>query len=55
MLNESLEDPHFRKEWEDATTELAEPDKIIASRSDAGLTQADVVSRMGTTQCRTPR
>ena len=51
MLNESLEDPHFRKEWEDATTELAEPDKIIASRSDAGLTQADVVSRMGTTHC----
>ena len=55
MLNESLEDPHFRKEWEDANAELAELVKIIAARSDAGLTQADVVSRMGTTQCRTPR
>ena len=50
MLNESLEDPHFRKEWEDANAELAELDKIIAARSDAGLTQADVASRMGTTQ-----
>ena len=50
MLNESLEDPHFRKEWEYANAELAKLDKIIAARSDVGLTQADVASRMGITQ-----
>lgn len=50
MLNESLEDPNFRKEWEDANAELAELDKIIAVRASAGLTQADVAVRMGTTQ-----
>lgn len=50
MLNESLEDPNFRKEWEDANAELAELDKIIAARASVGLTQADVAARMGTTQ-----
>ena len=50
MLNESMEDPNFRKEWEDANAELAELDKIIAARTSAGLTQADVAARMGTTQ-----
>lgn len=50
MLNESLEDPNFRKEWEDANAELAELDKIIAARASAGLTQAEVATRMGTTQ-----
>ena len=49
MLNESLEDPNFREEWEDANAELAELDKIIAARASAGLTQADVATRMGTT------
>lgn len=50
MLNESLEDPNFRKEWEDANAELAELDKIIEARASAGLTQTDVATRMGTTQ-----
>lgn len=50
MLNESLEDPNFRQEWEEANAELAELDKIIAARASAGLTQADVATRMGTTQ-----
>ncbi len=50
MLNESLEDPNFRKEWEDANAELAELDKIVAARASAGLTQAEVAARMGTTQ-----
>lgn len=49
MLNESLEDPNFREEWEDANAELAELDKIIAARASAGLTQTDVATRMGTT------
>lgn len=50
MLYESLEDPNFRKEWEEANSELAELDKIIAARASARLTQADVAARMGTTQ-----
>lgn len=43
MLNESLKDPNFRKEWEDANAELAELDRIIAARSEMGLTQADSI------------
>lgn len=50
MLNESLEDPNFRKEWEDANAELAELDKIIAARASAGRTLVDVAARPGTTQ-----
>lgn len=50
MLSKSLSDPNFRKEWEEANAELAELDKIIAARASAGLTQADVAARMGTTQ-----
>ena len=50
MLNESLKDPDFRREWEDANAELAELDQIVAARTGAGLTQADVAARMGTTQ-----
>lgn len=50
MLNESLKEPEFRKEWEDANAELVMLDNILAARSEAGLTQAEVVLRMGTTQ-----
>ena len=53
MLSKSLSDPNFRKEWKKANAELAELaelDKIIAARASAGLTQADVAVRMGTTQ-----
>ena len=45
MLNESLEDPNFREEWEDANAELAELDKIIAARASAGLTRRAVKPR----------
>ena len=50
MLNESLKDPEFCKEWQAANEELAELDRIIAARTSAGLTQAEVATRMGTTQ-----
>lgn len=50
MLNESLKEPEFRKEWEDANAELVMLDNILAARSEAGLTQAEVALRMGTTQ-----
>lgn len=50
MLNESLKEPEFRKEWEDTNAELVMLDNILAARSEAGLTQAEVALRMGTTQ-----
>ena len=50
MLNESLKEPEFRKEWEDANAELVMLDNILAARSEASLTQAEVALRMGTTQ-----
>lgn len=42
MLDESLEDPAFRKEWEEANAELVMLDNILAVRAEAGLTQAEV-------------
>lgn len=50
MLDESLEDPAFRREWEVANAELVMLDNILAVRAEAGLTQAEVALRMGTTQ-----
>ena len=50
MLDESLDDPEFRKEWEAANAELVELDNILSARAEAGLTQAEVALRMGTTQ-----
>lgn len=50
MLNESLEDSAFRREWEAANAELVMLDNILAARAEAGLTQTEVALRMGTTQ-----
>ncbi len=50
MLDESLNDPDFRKAWDAANAELAPLDQILAARAEAGLTQAEVARRMGTTQ-----
>ena len=41
MLDESLKNPHFCQEWEDANAELAELDCIVAGRFESGLPQAD--------------
>ena len=50
MLNESLEDSAFRREWEAANAELVMLDNILAARAEAGLTQTEVALRMGTTK-----
>lgn len=50
MLDESLEDPAFRREWEAANDELIILDNILEARAQTGLTQAEVAQRMGTTQ-----
>lgn len=45
MLSESLEDPNFRQECEDANVELAELDKTIAARGSVDLMQTDVAAQ----------
>lgn len=45
MLNESLEDTNFRKEWKDANAELAEIDQIISAHASVGLTQTDIATQ----------
>lgn len=49
-LADALKTPEGRREWEAANAELAELDKILAARADAGITQEEVAVRMGTTQ-----
>lgn len=39
MLDESLEDPAFRREWEVANAELVMLDNILAVRAEARLTR----------------
>lgn len=50
MLAEDLKDPEFRREYEAVQSEFAELDKILAARAEAGMTQADIAEKMGTSQ-----
>lgn len=50
MFNESLKDPNFRKECEDATAKLAELDRTNAARCEPGLRAAGVAACMSATQ-----
>ncbi|MDN5871383.1 MAG: helix-turn-helix transcriptional regulator [Nitrococcus sp.] len=45
-----MKDPEFREEYERLGPELALAAELIAARSRAGLTQAEVARRMGSTQ-----
>ena len=45
-----LKDPRVRKAYEQMTPEFEVARALIAARVQAGLTQADVAKRMGTTQ-----
>lgn len=51
MVSEWMKDPAFREEYDklEAEFQLLEDD-ILAARNAAGLTQAQVAERMGTTQ-----
>ena len=45
-----LEDPETRKEYEAQAPEFALARELIAARTRAGLSQAEVAARMGTSQ-----
>lgn len=47
VLNEFLDDPDFRKEWEATNREWIEFDTILAVRREKGLVVETVADRMG--------
>jgi len=48
MVNEWMQDPVFKKEYDALEPEFALFDELIKARNNAGLTQAEVAERMGT-------
>ena len=50
FLEEQLQDPEFQGHFEDAQTRHELLDDLLAARAGARLTQAQVATRMGTTQ-----
>ena len=48
MINEWMEDPTFKKEYDALESEFALFDELIKARNNAGLTQSEVAERMGT-------
>jgi len=49
-LAKDLENPLFRAEWDAIRDEFTALDVLIEARRNAGLTQAEVASRMGVSQ-----
>lgn len=50
FLQEQLQDPEFRKEYEELQPERAIIQAIIDARRSAGITQKELASRTGITQ-----
>jgi len=50
LKNRALARPDVRREYDRLADEFAFLDQILKARADAGLTQAEVASRIGTTQ-----
>lgn len=50
LKDEWMKDPAFRAEYDALAPEFALARALIEARSNAGLTQAEVAERMGTTQ-----
>ncbi len=48
MINEWMQDPTFKKEYDALAPEFIFFDELIKARHNAGLTQAEVAERMGT-------
>jgi len=48
MIDNWMQDPEFRKEYEALEAEFALFDELVRARKEAGLTQAQVAERMGT-------
>jgi len=49
-LSKSLQDPEFKKEWENSELEYIIARNIIRRRNKLGLTQHDIAARMRTRQ-----
>lgn len=49
-LAQDLKNPLFRAEWDALKDEFAALDVLLEARHNAGLTQAEVASRMGVSQ-----
>ncbi len=45
-----MNDPEFRKEYEEADAEFSLVEALVKARADAKMSQADVAKRIGTTQ-----
>jgi len=50
LKKEWMKDPEFKKEYEALAPEFEIARALIGARAKAGLTQAEVAERMGTTQ-----
>ena len=50
FLNKQLEDPDFRKEWDDMEPEYQIMKAMIAARTEAGITQQQLSERTGINQ-----
>ena len=50
FVNEQLQDPEFRKEYEAARPEYELTRALIAARIDAGMTQKDLAEKSGIRQ-----
>lgn len=55
VFAEDMKDPEFRKEYEASEKELKGLDEVLKARLEAGLTQAAVAKRMGTSQAAVAR
>lgn len=49
-IEEQMKDPEFKKGWDDLDPEFAVLEAMIKAREKSGITQAELASRMGTTQ-----
>ena len=45
-----MKDPEFRKEYEEVRAEFKDLDKVLELRTRAGISQAEIAARMGTSQ-----
>lgn len=49
-LREEMKDPAFKKAWDEFNLQYALASLLIRLRSEAGLSQAELAKRVGTTQ-----
>lgn len=50
LLAEEMKDPKFQQAWDELEMEYKVADLLIKLRNEAGLTQAELAEKVGTTQ-----